>query len=883
MAMKRQMFHLLDGARTVFCAALVGASLAAAASAEEAGTNQAVRDLTQPNSSVEVGIGDVTDGSYKFGEYNGLQNSGQFGVGSFDLRGGGSYDSSDATRWRINATNLGLDTRNATAEYGEQGRYRVTLGFDEIRHNITDSYSTPYRGVGTDVLGLPSSWLVPIVPLLSATAPNARGLSDAVATSSALVRGVLTPPSGAKLAASNTLMAADLPLFGQANLHTTRSRYDGGASYLITPKWEFAIKAGHEDKEGAKPMGSITATTGGDISTILADPIDQSTDQISATLGYHAKSEFVQFVYNGSIFHNNIPSLTWTNWAQPATTMTMSSAPNNESHQLAVTAGKDLTRTTRLVLNAAYTRNTRDGSFLTDASTPLVPNLDGLVVTKAFNLKLTNRPRRDLDLSLGYKFDERDNQTPVRTFAFYDANVAASATPINSAFSAALGVPATLLANNVNVNDNRPYSRRVNQVNADADLKLTPTETIKAGYEFQQLDRWCNGTWIDCMDAATTQENTAKFELRSSPRENLNTSIGYAYARRTVKAWNENAFLALVPLANVSPTGATGGASAYSFMLENGLSGYGPVEGYAATTGNMNLFFPLNNALANATYQNQNRISEILGLLRYNMAPRERNRIRGNLDWQATQTVAIQGSVDYRDDNYNDSLYGLLKDHDWSANLDATYTPTENLGVTLFYTHEDQRSKSAGDSYTANSAAKSVNGSTAISGGCFSTIALRNANNKIDPCLNWGTDMQNQTNVFGVSLDRKNLLASKLDLGAQIIVSRATDENNVNGGNYVNNPLAVAGAPAGTIAAYFVPATALPTVFNNSIELRFNARYAINKASSLRLTYIYGDMSSSDYAYQGFQLGGLAGGLPTGQTSPSYVVHVIILSYATRF
>ena len=81
---------------------------------------------------------------------------------------------------------------------------------------------------------------------------------------------------------------------------------------------------------------------------------------------------------------------------------------------------------------------------------------------------------------------------------------------------------------------------------------------------------------------------------------------------------------------------ATGGASAYSYLIDNGLTGYGPLAGYAATTGNANLFFPLNNQLANATYQNQNRISEVMGLLRYNSAPRTRNRLRGNADWQAT-------------------------------------------------------------------------------------------------------------------------------------------------------------------------------------------------------------------------------------------------------
>src|SRR5437773_11178237 len=41
--------------------------------AEPASGEQAIRELTQPTSELEVGVGDVTQGSYKFGEYNGLQ------------------------------------------------------------------------------------------------------------------------------------------------------------------------------------------------------------------------------------------------------------------------------------------------------------------------------------------------------------------------------------------------------------------------------------------------------------------------------------------------------------------------------------------------------------------------------------------------------------------------------------------------------------------------------------------------------------------------------------------------------------------------------------------------------------------------------------------
>ena len=78
---------------------------------------------------MEVGAGGVSDGSFKAGQYNGLQRKGGFFLGDVDLRGGGAYDSGDATRYRITGTDLGLDTRRVSAEYGMQGSFRLAFGF----------------------------------------------------------------------------------------------------------------------------------------------------------------------------------------------------------------------------------------------------------------------------------------------------------------------------------------------------------------------------------------------------------------------------------------------------------------------------------------------------------------------------------------------------------------------------------------------------------------------------------------------------------------------------------------------------------------------------------------------------------------------------------
>ncbi len=845
--------------------------------------NAELIEQTTPANLVEIGAGNVSKDSFKFGEYNGLQREGVYGVGNVDLRGGGSYDSDNAQRWRITGTDLGLDTRDVTAEYGQQGRFRFNFGYDELRRNRSDSYQTPYFGAGSSNLTLPSNWLVPVVPTVSASAPNARGLSQDVANSpGAPVSGgrftttLPAAPTAGQLATSNAIIGADLPDFHHFDLSTKRTRTDLGFSFNVDPEMDLKFSYRHENKDGNKPMGTVTRATGGDISTIIPDPINQSTDQFNVSMNYTDKKEFFQAAYYGSLFHNDISSVTWQNWADPTKFATMSSAPSNQFHQFSLTGGYNFTPTTKLVMNGSYARNTQDDAFLTDASTPVVPatSLKGLVVTKAFNIKLTTKAASNLNLSAGYKYDDRDNRTPVNIYQYADASEAPVA---NASFPAGPNNPyGAVLAQNANAN--RPYSKKLDQFDLGADWRMTQDQWLKGGYQYQKIDRSCNdATWIDCVDAATTKENTLSAEYRNSVLENISGRVGYARSKRTVEDYNEDAFLALVPYANVIPAGQT--MSAYQALQLYGLTGYGPALGYNGGVFVNNTFFPSNNALPNALYANNNRISELIGMRRYNMADRNRDKLRSSIDWQATDQLFLQAGIDYNQDDYSQSVYGLQNAKSWALNLDGTYAASQELSFTVFYTYEDQRSESAGNTYSTNSNTANVGGFTTVSGGCYSTVIDRNNNAKTDPCNNWSADMRDKVDTLGFEFKKKNFFSQKLDVVGDLVFTRARSENNVSGGNYVTNPYAVAGQPAGTVAMYFIPATSLPTVSTDTIELRLNGRYKLDKASTVQVGYTYAHMKSRDWAYDGMQNGGLSGVLPTLEQAPNYSVNVIVVGY----
>jgi MtrB/PioB family decaheme-associated outer membrane protein len=869
-----------------------------------AAAQDATPNVSTPTGTIEAGVGDVTRGSFKAGEYNGLATTGAYFVGNLDLHGDSAADSGKALRWRLNGVDLGLDTRSVTGEIGAQGKFRMKIGFDELRRNRSDTYQTPYDGAGTNLLTLPAAWRVPTVAGSSATSTavnstSARGLDPAIgdapyiSTTTNSTMGALLTATPAQKALVDAAAAADVPLFHHVGLGTTREKYETGGAYSFSSAWDVTADITAEHKDGLKPMGTVSRNTGADISTIIPDVIDSHTDQVQLALNYKGQHAFVTSTYYGSFFRNNIPFISWQNWATgPAgtgTLNTISSPPANDFNQATATAGVTFSRTAKIVAFGSYARNTQNAAFLTNPTAPVVPvtSLSGLVVTTAFNAKFTANPNKKFTLVASYKFDDHDNRTPIHIYQYADAEEPPA---VNANFPAGPNNPlGAVVAQNANAN--RPYSRSLNLATIETDYALARRQWIKAGYDFERVNRACAGAWINCADAAMTHEQSARGEWRMSAGENLNARIGYTFAARRTPDYDENAFLALVPYANVVPATAIGGATALSFMTGNGWTGWGPALGYAPTTGNMNLFFPSNNALQNALYANNTRISELVGLRRYYVADRTRQKLRSLVSWQVAEPVSFEAGLNLTADHYPTSVYGLQDARNWALDAEVTYMLGNVWSASVYYTYEDQNSTTAGNSYTANSNTAALNngqpGAIFLSGNScdgYTTLQQRNNNNKLDPCLNWAAAMTDRVHTAGVGL-RGKALAGKLDVAANLTFSLARGDNQVGGGNWANNLLNGPGGPPTTIAAFFIPATALPTVSVDSSDLRVDGRYALGLHHSLRLAYAYRHMNNVDWMYDGMQIGAgtVSNVLPTLEQPFNYNVHLVSLSFVMIF
>jgi len=867
-------------------------------------TDPALLAQTVPANTVSVSVKQPDGAAAKANEWSGTKGRQASLAVGFELRGGGAYDSDNADRWQFSASDLGTQAADVRLDLGEQGRYRVRLGYNETLRNQSDSYRTPYLSTAgaPGVLTLPSSWLVPLVPRLSTTSPNARGLSPDVTAANGLVSGVSTAPTAAQASQSAAIQATDLPLFNQVDLYSTRKRASLDVERQLDEKWMAGLTVSVEDKTGVRAK-SGHADSPTESSTPLPVPINQQDVQLGLSLGYTGEATQVRLSYDASVFTNNIPLVTWRLWSQPGnqaspTVASMSNgAPSNLFQKLGLSASHALGSHTRLQAHASYARTTQNEPYNNDpsslgtmASGAVMPSsANALVVNRAAGLKLIDRSVRHLQLSASLKADDRQNRTAVNNYLFYDNNTTPSATL--SPFAGRYGNPANL-GSNVNINANTPYSKRVVQADLDADYDLGHGQHVTAGASAAKTHRYCLGSWIDCADAAQSREATLQGAWRATLAESVLARASLSSARRTVD-YNENAFLARVPMAGLSPSTATGalaGTTAYGTLLNLGLSGYGRASGLlpAAAVGSAEaFFFPNNNVLSQTLYGNRNRIVEMAGLRRYDQADRDRQRVNASLSWQATEAWSLQAGLTGTQDRYPTSTYGLQKARSAAANLELSYN-TDRWTAAAFATAEQQRHGVALYSVQtgSNSATANVNGATAISGdgACASTIQSRNASYKIDPCLNWGFDQRDRTQTAGLTLERRQLLQGKLDAFANVLFSDGRTTTDVAGGFYVNNAYAgITGAASRNTAAYFIQAAAMPASRARSQSLSLGGVWHKAAEESVRFSYGVRHLRVSDWAYDTLQPGGLAVMLPSFESAPNYILHTVQLSYVYSF
>lgn len=478
---------------TRFARTVLAASIGAIFSVPAAWADDEVEDLIRPDSHVELGVGYVSEDSFKFGKYTGLHEQGGHLIGNFEVNKRGE---GDARYLGVVGRNLGLDSRSLGVRAGEQGNYGVRLEYDEIPHLISDSYQTPYLGAGTTVL---------------------------------------TRPAGVTRAGTVTAMTGLAENMKSYDIKTKRKGLGLGFTKELADGWDVELTYKREDKDGDRLTAAVMQTgTGGSRGVvILPEPIDYTTDQYEALTRYTGKKLQLQFGYYASLFNNSNQSVSWDNLFTGSGNATgrYALAPDNEFHQVNASGSYALTGATTVSGSLSFGRMTQNDSFLpysTAGATlperlPTRSSLDGKVYTTNAYLKLNTKLMPKLNLTAGMRYDDRDNKTAISQFDYITAD--------------RNDPTAQPTATNALRRLNMPLDVRKRVVFADVDYHLASATTLKFGYDYHDVRHNYEPTTGD-------KEHTVKTEVRHQFSETVLGGVNYAHSDRDASTYNGAAPLA---------------------------------------------------------------------------------------------------------------------------------------------------------------------------------------------------------------------------------------------------------------------------------------------------------------------------------------------------
>ena len=474
--------------------------------------------LMNPTSTVTVEEIYVSQGSQKFGEYNGLNKQGGYINGNVNVRGGDGYrknEQGDTTRWSIQGTDLGLSDRSASVGYSDQGNWNGTIGYDALQHNMAPGYQTPYQGsMGGNSFILPSGF---------GTAAN-----------------------------TNALNAQQKSQFTTTDISTTRQNTSINAGKILENGLSTTLDFNHLEQSGAKLQGFGSMKNGtalGEAVSILPSPTNYQTDTVTAGLNWQGEKARLSGSYFGSFFRDGNNGVQFQTFAGGNQMQTMSTMPSNQLQQLNFGGGYDFSSKTKFAGNLSYGRNTQNSSSSYDPYMLLAgfqaPAFNGLVNTAHVDFKLTDQSVKNLSLAAGYKFDSRDNLSQSNIQRLYGIN-----------------------GGNLTYYPNTPLSTRKSLIELAGDYRLSTDQKLRLAYQNQYLSRFCNqyATGIsnaptspqsqypagaDCVTANFSRTNNidASYKLRAT--EGVDVKVAYAMDIRQT-TWNQNA-IAAFSTANKNP------------------------------------------------------------------------------------------------------------------------------------------------------------------------------------------------------------------------------------------------------------------------------------------------------------------------------------------
>jgi MtrB/PioB family decaheme-associated outer membrane protein len=380
--------------------------------------------------AIEVGATNVSDDAARFGNFTGYDEKGTYA----NLDGQGRYAGDD---YRVDYTmeDLGLDSRVFELSVGAPGQFEVRLGYRELPFRRFDTTSTIFDSPTGDTLTLPSSW-------------------------------VAAGTTGQMTALSSSLQ--------QRLVGTDRQMIDLGGDWNASDDFVVFADFQRQTRDGIdiSSAGSYTQAS------FLPRMIDYETDRVDAGVHYNTESVSLTLAYYGSFFTNNNSSLTWETpflTVPGGTSLRMAAEPDNDFSQVSL-SGKYRIQTwdTVLAFLVASGRGKQNQALLPYTINPDLPAqplpleaLDGQVDTINYSFTVTSRPFEKTRIKFGYRYDERDNATPISDWSRVILD----------------GVPSGEAEQNI------PYSFDRGHLTLSGEYAFSRKLKVSAGYEHKEVNR----------------------------------------------------------------------------------------------------------------------------------------------------------------------------------------------------------------------------------------------------------------------------------------------------------------------------------------------------------------------------------------------------------
>lgn len=457
-----------------------------------------IAQLTQPESSVSVGLGAVTGDSKDraiYGQYNGRRLDGSNLLLDIDIV---RRDDAMGLWTNFKGSNLGLDNQELSFSQNKQRDWKYSVEYSELVRRDPRTINSGVLGAGT-------------------TTPTVVSLA--------------TPGAGMNL-----------------NLDIRRKAASLSGEKWLTPNLMFEASAKNEDRNGARLSGTGIACTPPGFSSIpcstlaaamlmLPEPINSRTQQFEAKLNYSGDKYLVSGGYYGSFFSNangSMNPLISGNLVNPDGTPLDTSVapgstlagylqqpvalpPDNQAHQFYVSGNYAFTQTTHATFKYAYTHATQNEAFgsmgLTGAPAG-VSSLGGVLDSNLAQFGVTARPMTKLSMLANLRYEDKADKTPLALYNGAYTNDLNSSKKFNGKLEASYQLPdnyrATLGVDYATVHRDHPVST-ASVLNAT----LPPLSGLRED----------------------TQELGYRAELRRSLSETINAAVSYGQSWRDGGSW----------------------------------------------------------------------------------------------------------------------------------------------------------------------------------------------------------------------------------------------------------------------------------------------------------------------------------------------------------